>query len=210
MDLRAIRREIDKRIGKRDHLIEEVSAAKSQIRKLKRDRRSVEKAQDILQEVARQTQEKLKYHIEEIITLSLESVFAESYKFFVGFQIKRGQTECDLLLEEDGQTYDPLSSTGGGVVDIIASTLRISMWNLKQRKSRPVFLLDEPFRMLSADLQGKAYKMIEEIAEKLAIQFIIVTHSEKWIHQSTGTVYKITKRKQTGDEFSVSKVERLQ
>ena len=49
---------------------------------------------------------------------------------------------------------------------------------MQHPKSNNVILLDEPFRDLSLDLHPKASEMIQEIAQKLALQIIMITHSD--------------------------------
>jgi len=157
---------------------------------------NLEKAQAVLQAVAQQTQEALSYHVAELVSLALEAVFPLPYTFKVEFVQKRGKTEADLLFERDGMVRDPIDDTGGGVVDVAAFALRVSLWSLQKYKTRPIIILDEPFRFVSANLQPKAIEMLQEISAKLGIQFIIVTHEDE-IMEGADKVFKVTNKNGT-------------
>jgi len=133
-----------------------------------------EKARLIFQLVAKKTQENLEFHISKLVTTALAAVFPDNIEFVVRIETRRNKTECDLLFKEFGQEYKPLDGSGFGAVDIASFALRIAFWSLK--KNRPTMILDEPFRHLSSDLQGKASEMIKMISEKLNMQIIMTSH----------------------------------
>jgi len=167
--------------------LEQQKGQKTQIEKtiteltsnLKEDRRSLhrhEQAREIIREVGLKTQEQLSFHISDIASLALDSVFDNPYKLEVEFVQRRNKTECDLYFVRDEEKMDPLSASGGGAVDVAAFALRIASWSMNQPHTRPVIILDEPLRFLSVDLQERASTMIKEISKKLGLQFIIITH----------------------------------
>lgn len=167
--------------------LEQQKGQKTQIEKtiteltsnLKEDRRSLhrhEQAKEIIREVGLKTQEQLSFHISDIASLALDSVFDNPYKLEVEFVQRRNKTECDLYFVRDEEKMDPLSASGGGAVDVTAFALRIASWSMNQPHTRPVIILDEPLRFLSVDLQERASTMIKEISKKLGLQFIIITH----------------------------------
>ena len=67
-----------------------------------------------------------------------------------------------------------MDAVGGGVIDIISLSLRIAYWSMKP--NRPVFILDEPLRFLSVDLQERASEMLKTISDELGVQIIMVSH----------------------------------
>ena len=169
------------------NLLEQQKGQKTQIEKtiteltsnLKEDRRSLhrhEQAKEIIREVGLKTQEQLSFHISDIASLALDSVFDNPYKLEVEFVQRRNKTECDLYFVRDEEKMDPLSASGGGAVDVAAFALRIASWSMNQPHTRPVIILDEPLRFLSVDLQERASTMIKEISKKLGLQFIVITH----------------------------------
>jgi len=138
-----------------------------------------EQVQVILQEVALKTQEEIQYHICSIVNLALLGVFEEDYEFEVIFETKRSQTEASFQLRKGNVVVDPYKASGGGVVDIIAFALRISLWTLNTQRTRNTLVFDEPFRFVAADRQTKVAEMIHQISEKLNLQLIIVTHEKE-------------------------------
>lgn len=57
----------------------------------------IEEAQAFLQKVAQSTQEKLKFQIEDVVNLALESVFPNEYEFKIEFNVSRGKTDAELV-----------------------------------------------------------------------------------------------------------------
>lgn len=150
---------------------------------------SLEKVSVVLKIVAGETQSYLKIHIDNIVSLALDSVFPNKYTFTLNFVERRGTIEADILLIRKEVEIDPMSTVGGGVVDILAFSLQIAVWSL--RNSAPTIVLDEPFRNLSKDLQQKASEMLKELATRLKIQFIIISH-EDGIINSADKYFKVT------------------
>lgn len=139
----------------------------------------LEEAQRVIQYVATTTQEQLKFHIENLVSLALASVFGEdAYEFEIGMEIRRGQTEADLYFVRNGEKVNPISASGGGAVDVASFALRVSLWSLQQKKTRPIFILDEPMKNISATYQEKASEMLKSVSDKLGLQIIMVTHNE--------------------------------
>jgi len=51
-------------------------------------------------------------------------------------------------------------------------------------RSRPVLMLDEPFRYLSTGLLPRAGEMLKQISSELDLQIIMVTHAEELIDEA--------------------------
>jgi len=134
----------------------------------------LESAQAFIQAVAKETQEQLRFRISDIVQLALDTCFPDEYTFTVDFDIKRGRTEATLKFMKAGKIVDPMKASGGGVVDLASFALRVASWTLG--KTRNTIILDEPFRFVSLDLRPRAAAIVRELAEKLKVQFIIVTH----------------------------------
>lgn len=159
-----------------------------------RQKRRIEQALEIVKLVGLKTQKNLQFHISDVSTMALDSVFDESYLLLAEFIERRGRTECDLLLKTDDMAVDPLSATGGGVVDVLSFALRVAAYSLQRPRVRPVLLLDEPFTHLSEQLFPKACALLTRISEELGIQIIIITHAEA-LMDCADKVFQIRKRK---------------
>lgn len=190
MSLQKLKSKVDQAKGKLALLEKQKTDAEGELKYYKSMQIRIEQAKVIIQAVATQTQEQLEYQISELVTLALGSVFDDTYDFRVKFDIARGKTEAKLYLEKDGQKYNPLDATGGGVADVVAFGLRLALWSLKP--TRKLLILDEPMRFLSRDKQARAARMIRELSGKLGLQIIMVTHSPEMI-EAADKVFEIEK-----------------
>jgi len=154
-----------------------------------------ESARIVIQRVAKKILSNLEFSISNLVTIALSSVSDEWPEFVAKVENRRNQTEIDLLFKEFDVEQKPLKSSGFGSVNVAAFTLRPSFWKLKKQllgsTTRPVFLLDEPFRDVSPGLQGKVSKMVKMISE-LGIQFLIISHAED-IHIAADKTFIVTK-----------------
>ena len=159
--------------GQQKHIKQELSIAKKDISRYKKDVNYTEKARAIIQLVAQETQQQLEFHISELVTLALAGVFEKPYEFKAEFTQRRNRTECDLFFIRNGQRVN--KHRGGGALNVASFALQTSIWSLK--KTRPVLFLDEPFRFLSRGLQDKAVTILKQISSKLNLQILMITHS---------------------------------
>ncbi len=137
---------------------------------------NAKKAQAIFQSVAKNVQQNAHDQIAGIVSTCLSSVFDEPYEFRIEFEQKRGKTEARLSFIRDGMAVDPLTGSGGGVVDVAAFALRLAALMLSRPAQRRLLVLDEPFRFVSANHQESLQSLVLSLSEKLDIQFLIVTH----------------------------------
>ena len=131
-------------------------------------------ARRIFQELAQQTQKTIEDKINGLVTMALEAIFPDPYKFNLRFVQKRNKTECEIILEKHGQEMKPMDAAGGGVIDVISMICRISFWALKRK--RPVLILDEPAKFVSRDLLPKVAELLKTISSKMGMQMIVITH----------------------------------
>jgi DNA repair exonuclease SbcCD ATPase subunit len=137
-----------------------------------------EEAQALIQLVAKETQDQLRYHITELGSMALEAVFGEGISLDLEFMEKRGKTEARLVFMRGDKPTDPLEADSGGAADIAALALRCSLWSMKRPRLRAVMVLDEPLKNINDGTRGmqeRAAEMIKQISEKLGMQFLIVT-----------------------------------
>lgn len=183
---------------------------KKQIVRLKRLEDDCKQAQHVIQMVAKATQMQVQKRISKVVTSALEAVFPEPYELCLEFVSKRGRTEAVLSLMRQGseEKLDPMTATGGGVVDFTAFALRLCVWSMSKDRARNVFLLDEPFKFVSRDLIPHVGALLREVAERLKIQLIIITH-DKAISKEADKAYKIelVRNAKGRLESSVSEVE---
>ncbi len=175
MTLSDYRDRVNRAAGKRDEIrARRDSAAEMRVAAVQA-LADLEKAQAFIQTVAQQTQEHLRFHIEDIVQLALNACFPGEYEFRVVFEIKRGQTEARLTFLKNGYEVNPIDASGGGPADLAAFALRIASWTLG--KTNNVIILDEPFRFISKDISPRACEILAELSHRLALQFLVVTHN---------------------------------
>jgi len=198
-----LRLHIDKKTGLVEGLKEQNEKKIAENKVLEQEFYLHEKALTIVKEVGRKTQEKLQFHISDITSLALDAVMPEDpYKLTMQFVDRRDKNECDLRFERQGNLMKPLDSSGVGAIDVASFALRIAAWSIQFPKSRPVIILDEPFKFLDKSKHGRASEMLKELSLKLGLQFIIVTH-EEGLTENADRIFKVSNTKRT------SKVEQV-
>lgn len=156
--------------------------------KSKRHVRQAKEAQVILQELAQAVQQEAHAKIAEVVSLCLSIVFEDPYEFKITFHRKRGRTEAKLSFVRNGLEVDPLTASGGGVVDVAAFALRVACLVLHKPPLRRLLVLDEPFRFVSVEYQDNVRSMLEQVADRMKIQIILVTHNDNMV---VGKVVKL-------------------
>ena len=158
---------------------------------------TIDEAQEIIQRVAKDTQNNFVCRIADVVSTALDAVFgADAYEFSLEFIQKRGKTEVEIAFVRDGSKIDPLSASGGGAVDVASFALRVAVWSLLKNSGRPVLdtiILDEPFRFLSRDLQPLAGAMLKTLSKKMGLQFVMVTHNQDLI-DCADAVFEVTNK----------------
>jgi DNA repair exonuclease SbcCD ATPase subunit len=150
------------------------------------DMQYAEQALAITQEVARQTQSQIKLHIEDIISMALEYILDDPYKFELDFVVKRNKTECDIYFVRDGKRIKPIDQSGGGAVDIASFASRIALWSLGDTDN--VLVFDEPFKFVSREYQLKVGELLKKLSDQLSLQILMVSHNSNFIQQSDNII----------------------
>lgn len=194
MTIKELRSEVDRRRGQQKQTQKNLQEAKSRLASKKTSLQRHEEAREVLRETGLKTQQALAFHVSDITSLALQSVFDDPYDLKVDFVQRRNKTECDLLFERDGNLVDPMQASGGGAVDVAAFALRVASWSMQRPRTRPVIVLDEPMRFLSTGLQPKASDMLRQLSERLGLQFIIVTHEEE-LTEKADKIFEVRKHK---------------
>ena len=197
MLLTNLRQSWERKKGQKDLLQTQINSTKEKTVHLKRELRYSEQAQAIIQQVARETQEKLQYHISELCSLALSAVFDDPYELELEFVLRRDKTEADIYFVKDEERIDPISASGGGVIDIASFALRVALWSLARPRSRNTLVLDEAFKHLKGlEENKKVIQMIKMLSEKLELQIIMV-HDERVplteIEKGVDRIFSVTK-----------------
>lgn len=178
----SFRKKLEQQKGRKIQVEKDIKRLGTRLEDLKKEIGYSERAQAVIQAVARQTQQELEYRIEEPVSLAQAAVYDNPYKQLAEFKnTGRGTTECYLKFERDGNIINPFDGSGGGPVDISTYALRLGSLTLSRPRLRPVLLLDEPFRFVSKARMPYAGQMLKETADELGIQILMVTHIDELI-----------------------------
>lgn len=177
-ELLQLRQKVNAQLTSRKAAKVERKAASAEVESSEQHERDVREATAAAQGVAKSVQEQAHQRISLIVSRSLEAIFETPYEFKVVFEQKRGKTEANLVFVRDGQTVDPMTAAGGGVVAVAAFALRLSALLLQRPPVRRLMVLDEPLGQLSKEYVGRARALLETLAKECGFQFILVTHQE--------------------------------
>jgi len=144
-------------------------------------REALVEARTLAQGVAQAMQNRVHSKIARIVSKALEAVFPDPYEFRISFEQKRGRTEAVLSFVREGEEVDPLSSAGGGAVDVASFALRLAALLLSRPAQRRVLILDEPFRFVSAGYRANVAEMLRVLSEELDVQLVLVTHDPQLV-----------------------------
>ncbi len=141
------------------------------------------------------TQSKLKFSIEEIVTSAILSVFGEAgYQFNVDFETKNNRTYCNLTFSNEYESgFNADDDLGGSIGDVASFACRIALWNLGgENKANPIFILDESMKHLSEVWRGNASELLKAFCDKLGLQIILSTHLNELLEEADNiiTVFK--------------------
>lgn len=135
---------------------------------------AIESASTLIQDTAKETQEKIRVHLNSLVTKALQAVYPEDIHFFdLKFVSERGQTSIYPTLIKGENELDPLDNSGG-MAEIIAFALRIALMTIG--KKAKILILDEPFTGVSAIRIPLVQDFLQEISKDLGIQVLITSH----------------------------------
>lgn len=185
-----LRKQIERMQGQKEQKLADIQTAQGKLRESKKTLKLNQHALDIVNFTAQKTQEQISFHIGNLTSMALDSVFPDPYTLLMEFEIKREKTECNLSFVKNDEKTDPISAAGGGAVDVASFALRVAAWSMQNPRTRNTIILDEPFKHLSSELLPAASEMLAKLSEKLQLQIIMITHSEELIPENA-IIFKV-------------------
>ena len=167
--------------GELSLLLKQQSNAADELQELTELYEHVFNAQDVLRRTAQQAQQQIEFHISDFVSSALETVWEDTaYTFTLKFELKNNKTVVEMFLNRDGVIVglkNPnLIRGGGGVLDVIGFALRIALWSLLV-PHKHVMILDQPFQNVDNVYIEKVGELLNEMSEKLELQFLIINHN---------------------------------
>jgi len=175
----------------------------SRLTRLQNVGRDLAEALSVMNAVSILCQDQFKSVVEGIVTDAVRFVYGDDYSFEMESEIKRNQPEIHFFVTIGGQRYSIRNDDiGGGVVDIIAFTLRVTFWALQDPQTDNTLVLDEPLKNVDSDRLVLVGDMIQKLSRDLNLQFIMVTH-ETQLAEAADASWLVSK------SHNVSTVERI-
>lgn len=138
------------------------------------DLQAAEAAQLIMQKAAALSQQHLAAHLSRIVTQAVQAVIEKPYEFVCEFVERRGSTEADLYLVKDGERFDILAGTGGGLADVCSFSLKVA-YLLLSNVGR-VLIIDEVSRHINSPEQRRRFaEVLVRLSAEFNIQVIVNT-----------------------------------
>lgn len=177
-----MRRKLNKLLSEHALLTRQVEEEKKLLTEAESHVIHVQEAQQILQGLAEGIQNLANTKIAEIVTRCLQAIFGDEYEFRIRFEKKRNRTEATLYLSNSlGQEIDPISSVGGGIIDVLSFAIRLACLTLTRPQRHKLLILDEPFRFVSKTYRPAIRELLKQLSRELDVQIVMVTHSEEFM-----------------------------
>lgn len=182
------------KLGKKVVLQNKLINTQERIKELDQKIENLTKASLFLQSLSDMTRQQTIDKISTIVTSALQKVKDPNLEFKMILSTERNQPDVQFVVQ-DKQTkyeYDILNSCGGSIGDIITFPLRVSLLVKWEPRLARLLILDESFKFVSVQDQELLGEFIRQIAEKLQIQIILVSHSEK-ISSKAHKIFSVVK-----------------
>ncbi len=142
---------------------------------------------DIAQKAVRETVQK---GFEIIVSNALQTVFGQGYSLHLVYSRRGNLQQVDFVIKRPDlkEAYDPMDTSGGGAIDIVAIALRSVILELFQSKDKSPIILDEPFKHLSSGHLSQAGAFLNALSKKLGRQIIMVSHKNELVGIADNTI----------------------
>lgn len=129
-----------------------------------------------------------------IATTALQEVKDPNLEFKIQYKRERNQAVAEFIVY-DSQLKQDMSlemSCGGTIVDIVELPLKVSLLLKWRPELARLLVLDESFKQIATEDRPKFAQFMRQLAEKLDLQIILVTHSTELASQAH-KVFKVSK-----------------
>lgn len=176
---------LNQKVGRRDQLLESVSSAEANIETLRGELDDLGEVTEVLQQLVSLKREEIQKKVENLVTYGLRSIFEEdlTFKIVTGTRAKQTTMEMKVVHVVKGTVVetDILTAHGGGLIQVVALLLRIVVLLFARPSPTRVLILDESLAHLSREYLANAGELLKQLASRLGIQILMVTHSPEFI-----------------------------
>lgn len=148
-----------------------------------------EKALSILQELEGTWRGKYEAALAALGSQGLSSIWGDDRQVVLDSTIKRGVANLDVALVKGGERVRLKGGSGGSVVQVLASILRV-LTALSNPNWRLLFVLDEPFSMVATQQRPALCELVRGLQQRLGFQLIFSSHEDELL-EAADTAYFI-------------------
>lgn len=177
----------------RDRVYKEVNDLSNQIQEYNDSVKKINETSILLSKLSLESKEVVVRFLEKMVTDALRYISEGEYAFKIEFENTEKTTKCEFYIVEtiDGieSKQRPQDACGGGFIDIISTTLRYAFINLcTVPKNKATVILDEPGKMVSADMSIKFAEFIKKMGTVIKRQTIMITHNNNLMNIADKTI----------------------
>ena len=138
-----------------------------------------DQVKELLDELQKREHQRAVGTYEKLLTSLLQDVLPGYREILLDLSTSRGLPSLDFFIRKSkgGELEDIYSGTGGSVTNIISMGLRVI--SVIRSGKRRLLLLDEPDCWLEESVIPKFVQVINQLAEKMNIQILMVTHTKE-------------------------------
>jgi len=156
---------------------------RARLEELQQEMALAEQASAFLRKASDDVRNALYGRFEALVNLGLKEILGEGLTLrFVKVEKARRIYELPRMYRKLGEELievDIVADEAGGVVDIVSFLVRVALLITLIPAPRRFLLLDEPFKMLSANLRPRVGDLLAALTRELGMQIIMTTHSEE-------------------------------
>ncbi len=128
--------------------------------------------------------------VEKLVTYALQTVFDDSYNFFITDKEQKNSVIYAFMMQNDGQPPYPVKeNAAGGERNIVGAFLGIIVSILQNPNQRRFFGLDERFKHVSREHQTRIAKVLRSFADKLDCQLLLSSHKDEMLEIADKAYY---------------------
>ena len=176
--------------GKCDLLNEQIETSEQKIVSLEKDGEVYVKSIELLTVAQVTMREGIRQSFEKIITFALQHILGADYEFYMEFD-RRGNLQTvdfNVKSKDLSEPFDPLDTSGGGVVDIVSLALRVALLELQKPRVEGPLVLDESFKHLSRQNLSRAGEFLSRMSERMNRQIIMVSHKSELVDECNNNI----------------------
>lgn len=177
------RQTVERRRVERDMLLRRHHTVKARAEAARAKADRIEAVKVLFEETGAMARAVAKEQAEDLLTQALQSTFGKNVAFKVEMGVSRDRPDASFkIVSAEGETVhegEPVSTDGGGLVDVLSIGLRLLLMESAQPRIDGPLLLDEPFKQLSKGYMPACGAFLLSLCRDFERQVILVTHEQE-------------------------------